>query len=80
MAREDERVAATALFAIPEWAVLDGRCATCRHAMARTRKITFRCDQHDVPIKLDNSCDNYAPAPSLIEARAQLASSGVPAS
>ena len=75
MPRPGEQVAAAALFMVPEWAVLDGRCATCRYAMTTRSKDVFRCEQYNEPIKLDYSCEGYVPAPSLVEAR-RLARSG----
>ena len=77
MPRPGEQVAAAALFVVPEWAVLDGRCATCRNAMERKGKGTFRCDLHNAPIALDYSCEDYAPAPNLLAARSR-ASAGSP--
>ena len=74
MPRPGEKIAADTLFLVPEWAVLDGRCSTCRHTMARRGKNTLRCDEHDVPIKLDFSCDSYQPAPGLVRARRQARS------
>jgi hypothetical protein len=69
MPRPDEQVAATALFIVPEWVALDGRCATCGYAMARKGRTAFRCDRRNVSISLDTSCESYAPAPSLVAAR-----------
>jgi hypothetical protein len=66
MPRPGEQVAAAALLIVPERVVLDGRCATCGDAMARRGRAAFRCARHDVPISLDSSCENYAPAPTLL--------------
>jgi hypothetical protein len=69
MPRSREQIAAAVLFIVPEWVAFDGRCATCRSAMTLSGKATFRCEQHNVPINLDNSCESYGPAPNLVEAR-----------
>ena len=69
MPKPGEQVAAAALFLVPEWAVLDGRCATCQSALKRKGQSAFRCDLYDEEIELNYSCESYAPAPVLLAAR-----------
>jgi hypothetical protein len=60
-----EHPAAGALLVCPEWAVDDGRCITCRYAMARPKTNRLRCDRHDTPTTNEESCADYVPAPEL---------------